>query len=82
MSDSYTPSSRRGFLRALTTLPLIGGGIPLIDAPSAVAAPLAPALEPTASAEQHPDAALFAAEAAYRQAGEGRSSSSREEATA
>ncbi len=37
MSD---PASRRGFLRSLTTLPLIGGGITLIGAPSAVAQPV------------------------------------------
>lgn len=34
------PASRRGFLRGLTTLPLIGGGVSLIGAPSAVAAPV------------------------------------------
>ncbi|GJD36775.1 hypothetical protein [Methylobacterium aerolatum] len=34
------PASRRGFLRGLTTLPLIGGGISLIGAPSAVAQPV------------------------------------------
>lgn len=34
------PASRRGFLRGLTTLPLIGGGVTLIGAPSAVAAPI------------------------------------------
>lgn len=33
------PASRRGFLRGLTTLPLIGGGVALIGAPSAVAEP-------------------------------------------
>lgn len=33
------PTSRRGFLRALTTLPLIGGGVTLIGAPTAVAEP-------------------------------------------
>lgn len=33
-------SSRRGFLRGLTTLPLIGGGVTLIGAPSAVAEPV------------------------------------------
>nr|WP_137830870.1 hypothetical protein [Methylobacterium sp. L1A1] len=32
-------ASRRGFLRGLTTLPLIGGGVALIGAPSAVAEP-------------------------------------------
>lgn len=34
------PASRRGFLRGLTTLPLIGGGVTLIGAPSAVATPV------------------------------------------
>ncbi|MCJ2010921.1 hypothetical protein [Methylobacterium sp. J-076] len=34
------PANRRGFLRSLTTLPLIGGGITLIGAPSAVAEPV------------------------------------------
>ncbi|MBN6824009.1 hypothetical protein JRF84_31075 [Methylobacterium organophilum] len=33
------PASRRGFLRGLTTLPLIGGGVTLIGAPTAVAEP-------------------------------------------
>lgn len=33
------PSSRRSFLRGLTTLPLIGGGVTLIGAPTAVAEP-------------------------------------------
>lgn len=34
------PANRRGFLRSLTTLPLIGGGVALIGAPSAVAEPI------------------------------------------
>ena len=34
------PSSRRGFLRGLTTLPLICGGVTLIGQPSAVAEPV------------------------------------------
>lgn len=34
------PASRRGFLRGLTTLPLIGGGVTLIGTPTAVAAPV------------------------------------------
>lgn len=38
------PASRRGFLRGLTTLPLIGGGVTLIGAPSAVAEPVTPRL--------------------------------------
>lgn len=33
------PASRRGFLRGLLTLPLIGGGVQLIGSPSAVAVP-------------------------------------------
>ncbi|MBP1183810.1 hypothetical protein [Methylobacterium sp. PvR107] len=33
-------SNRRGFLRGLTTLPLIGGSVTLIGAPSAVAEPV------------------------------------------
>lgn len=33
------PGSRRGFLRGLVSLPLIGGGVTLIGAPSAVAVP-------------------------------------------
>lgn len=35
-----SPANRRGFLRGLTTLPLIGGGVTLIGAPTAVAEPL------------------------------------------
>lgn len=38
------PASRRGFLRGLTTLPLIGGSVALIGAPSAVAEPISQAL--------------------------------------
>lgn len=38
------PASRRGFLRDLVGLPLIGGGLTLIGAPSAVAAPVTPDL--------------------------------------
>lgn len=34
------PNSRRGFLRGLTMLPLVGGGVTLIGAPSAVAEPV------------------------------------------
>jgi hypothetical protein len=33
-------SSRRGFLRGLTTLPLIGGGVTLIGSPTAAAEPV------------------------------------------
>lgn len=38
------PGSRRGFLRGLVSLPLIGGGVTLIGAPSAVAEPVTPRL--------------------------------------
>ncbi len=38
------PANRRSFLRGLTTLPLIGGGIALIGAPSAVAQPVSTGL--------------------------------------
>ena len=38
------PASRRGFLRGLTTLPLIGGSVALIGAPAAVAEPVTPRL--------------------------------------
>ena len=34
------PSDRRGFLRGLVSLPLIGGGVTLIGTPSAVAEPV------------------------------------------
>ena len=34
------PSDRRGFLRGLVSLPLIGGGVTLLGAPSAVAEPV------------------------------------------
>ena len=34
------PENRRGFLRGLTTLPLIGGGVALIGTPTAVAEPI------------------------------------------
>lgn len=34
------PASRRGFLRGLATLPLIGGGVTIIGAPTAVAEPV------------------------------------------
>lgn len=34
------PASRRGFLRGLTTLPLIGGGVALIGSPTAAAVPV------------------------------------------
>lgn len=38
------PANRRGFLRGLVSLPLIGGGVTLIGAPSAVAEPVTPRL--------------------------------------
>jgi hypothetical protein len=38
------PQSRRGFLQALSTLPLIGGGITLIGQPTAAAEPVSEAL--------------------------------------
>ncbi|WP_419830628.1 hypothetical protein [Methylobacterium sp.] len=44
------PASRRGFLRGLTTLPLIGGSVALIGAPSAVAASITPGMLATYSA--------------------------------
>ena len=34
------PASRRGFLRGLTTLPLIGGGVALIGNPTAAGVPI------------------------------------------
>ena len=34
------PASRRGFLRGLTTLPLIGGSVTLIGSPTAAAVPV------------------------------------------
>lgn len=34
------PLARRGFLRGLTTLPLVGGGVTLIGQPTAVASPV------------------------------------------
>lgn len=37
---SGLPASRRGFLRSLTALPLIGGGLSLVGKPSAVAVPV------------------------------------------
>lgn len=37
-------ASRRGFLRDLATLPLVGGGVTLIGSPTAVAAPITESL--------------------------------------
>ncbi|MCJ2114103.1 hypothetical protein MKK64_23320, partial [Methylobacterium sp. E-025] len=39
-----TPSNRRGFLRDLVSLPLIGGGVTLIGNPTAVATPITASL--------------------------------------
>ena len=44
------PSSRRGFLRGLTTLPLIGGGVVLTGEPTSAATPITPGLLATYSA--------------------------------
>lgn len=41
---STLPTPRRAFLRGLTTLPLVGGGVTLIGQPTAVAAPVTAAL--------------------------------------
>ena len=38
------PADRRGFLRGLVSLPLIGGGVTLIGQPTAAAAPVTEAL--------------------------------------
>lgn len=38
------PTTRRAILRALTTLPLVGGAVSLIGVPSAVAEPVTPRL--------------------------------------
>lgn len=42
--------SRRGFLRDLTTLPLVGGSVALIGSPSAAAVPVTPGMLATYSA--------------------------------
>ena len=47
------PSNRRGFLRGLTTLPLVGGSVALIGAPSAVAEPVTPGMIATYMAWLH-----------------------------
>ncbi|MCJ2059807.1 hypothetical protein MKL09_25165 [Methylobacterium sp. J-048] len=47
------PLARRGFLRGLTTLPLIGGGVTLIGQPSAAAVPVTSGLLATYSAWLH-----------------------------
>ena len=38
------PASRRGFLRGLVSLPLVGGGVAILGDPMAVAAPVTPRL--------------------------------------
>ncbi|TGD96197.1 hypothetical protein [Methylobacterium nonmethylotrophicum] len=50
------PSSRRGFLRGLTTLPLIGGGVTLIGSPTAAAVPLTGGMMATYAAWLHHEA--------------------------
>jgi hypothetical protein len=40
MSDVYDLTARRGFLRSLVSLPMLGGGVALIGAPHAVAEPI------------------------------------------
>src|SRR4051812_4964072 len=40
----HDPNTRRSFLRGLTTLPLIGGGVTLIGKPTATAVPVTPEL--------------------------------------
>ena len=47
------PASRRGFLRGLTALPLIGGGVTLIGNPSAAAVMPTPGMMATYSAWLH-----------------------------
>ena len=44
------PSDRRGFLRGLVSLPLIGGGVTLIGSPTAAATPITPGMLATYSA--------------------------------
>ncbi|WP_066922873.1 hypothetical protein [Methylobacterium sp. CCH5-D2] len=44
MSAAGLSPARRGFLRGLVSLPLIGGGVTLIGAPTAVAQPVTPGL--------------------------------------
>ena len=41
---SHDPNTRRGFLRGLTALPLIGGGVTLIGNPTKAAEPVTPHL--------------------------------------
>ncbi|GJD58370.1 hypothetical protein [Methylobacterium dankookense] len=46
-------SSRRGFLRGLTSLPLIGGSVALIGTPTRAAVPVTPGMLATYSAWLH-----------------------------
>lgn len=48
-----SPSSRRGFLRGLATLPLIGGGVTLIGRPTAAAVPITGGMLATYTAWLH-----------------------------
>ena len=41
----FSPSDRRGFLRGLVSLPLIGGGVTLVGSPTAAAVPVTDALK-------------------------------------
>lgn len=47
------PANRRGFLRGLTTLPLIGGSVALIGSPVRAAQPVTPGMLATYSAWLH-----------------------------
>ncbi|MCJ2048615.1 hypothetical protein [Methylobacterium sp. J-070] len=47
------PANRRGFLRGLTTLPLIGGSVALIGTPVRAAQPVTPGMLATYSAWLH-----------------------------
>ncbi|SFM10075.1 hypothetical protein [Methylobacterium pseudosasicola] len=47
------PSNRRGFLRGLTTLPLIGGSVALIGSPVRAAQPVTPGMLATYSTWLH-----------------------------
>lgn len=48
-----SPSSRRGFLRGLATLPLIGGGVTLIGKPTGTAVPITGGMLATYTAWLH-----------------------------
>jgi len=43
-AQTALPNSRRGFLRALAALPLLGGGVQLLGNPTAAAVPVSQAL--------------------------------------